>query len=327
MRACVSDGYPQIDLCWGFAEGRECICDEQCQWVAAERAQQIYPDYGCGFYPAGVTCSEEWQGECCFTVTVYEDGCGKGRPLVVDGRTRVAMLQPCADWAGGHEPSEERPEVAERWLQAGLEEHASVASFARFALELVAVGAPAELLADAAAAMRDEVRHAELAFGLAARFGAGMQGPGPLHSGPARSASLEDVVVATVREGCIGETLAAAEAELAATRASDPAVCAALQEIAEDEARHAALAWRVVQWALAHEPSLREVVAQAFAEAGSMDLAPVDPAPRGLEAYGVLCGDTVTSLRAQALRDTVQPFARALLAEVTKAPSAASCTL
>lgn len=312
VQECVSDGYPFIDLCRP-PSGGTCECDGECQWTAAAMANEVFPDsFGCGFYAGEVACTELWQGECCFSVRVHEDICGKGRPLVVDDQARVASLRPSTDW--GEAPRTlDRPEVAAHWLEAGLEEHASVASFARFTLELVAVGAPPEFLADSAAAMRDEVRHAELAFALAQRFGANAQGPGPLDAGPARGMTLAEVVVATVREGCVGETLAAAQAELAAAKATDTAVVAALEEIAIDEARHAALAWRVVQWALSVDPSLRAVVSAAFAEAASLVSAPTDPAPSGLEAYGVLSGDAVATVRARTVRDTVGPFAAALL--------------
>ena len=320
VRDCVSDGYPMVDLCWGEPIGGSCECDGECQWLAASIANETFPqDFGCGFYPGEVACSELWEGECCYSVRVYEDACGKGRPLVVDDRTRVAPLCAGADW-GSAQAVHDLPEVAAYWLEAGLEEHASVASFARFALELVAVGAPPELLADTAAAMRDEVRHAELAFGLAQRFGASAQQPGALDAGPARGTTLREVIVATVREGCVGETLAAAQAELAAARATDPAVARALGEIAADEARHAALAWRVVQWALSVDPSLRGAVADAFAEADLLVLAPTEPASAGLEAYGVLSGDATEAVRAQAMRDTVRPFADALVSPRSDRP-------
>lgn len=314
-----TEGYPFVDLCWGAPIAGACECDDECQWQAAAIAQETFPSSGCGFYPAQVECETVWGDSCCYTVTVYDDVCGKGRPLIVDDHACVAELHPGSDW-GAAQPVFDRPEVAVHWLDAGLEEHASVASFARFALELVAVGAPPDLLADTAAAMHDEVRHAALAFGLAQRFGAEPQGPGPLDAGPARATTLRDVVVATVREGCIGETLAAAQAELAATRATEPEVVRVLAEIAADEARHAALAWRVVQWALSVDPSLVDAVSAAFAESHALGLRPAAPAPAGLEAYGVLSGDAVAAVRAQTLRDTVLPFAASLLSSRSVRP-------
>ena len=64
------------------------------------------------------------------------------------------------------------------------------------------------------------------------------------------SADLASIAARAVREGCINETLAAVQAAEQLARAEDPAVRAALAKIAEDEARHAALAWRTVAWAL-----------------------------------------------------------------------------
>lgn len=313
-RVCTAAGYPNVSYCFGAPNSAgECVCEGECQWEAARTAGELFADPGCGFIFSQMVCTEIWEGQCCFTANVFEDFCGgKGRPLIVDEQPRVASLVAGDAWGAGG-AAMVRPAVAAHWLEAALDEHASVASFARFALELVSVGAPADLLADTAAAMRDEVRHAELAFALARRFGADAFQPGPLHCGPARSTSLEDVVVATVHEGCVGETLAAAHAELAAQRASDPVVASALKEIAADEARHAALAWRVVQWALSIDPSLREAVAEAFAASTALDMAPTQPVAAGLEAYGVLGAQAVEDVRTQTLRDTVRPFAEALL--------------
>ncbi len=314
VRTCTAVDYPNVDFCYGSPNSvGECICDGQCQWQAALLASETYPNPGCGFLYNQTLCTEIWEDQCCFTASVYEDFCGgKGRPLMVDDHARVASLVPGNGW-GTCVRQEVQPAVAAHWQEAALEEHASVASFARFALELISVGAPAELLADTAAAMRDEVRHAELALALAGRFGAQPLQPGPLDAGPARSTSLEDVVVATVHEGCVGETLAAAHAELAAHRASDPAVVSALREIAADEARHAALAWRVVQWALSIDPSLRGAVARAFAESTGLDMTVKEPAGAGLEAYGLLGAEAIEAVREQTLQDTVRPFAEALL--------------
>ena len=44
-----------------------------------------------------------------------------------------------------------RARLAREWAHIGALEHASVASFARFTLQLMALGAPADLLAESAA--------------------------------------------------------------------------------------------------------------------------------------------------------------------------------
>lgn len=320
-RTCNALAYPNVDFCFGTPNSAgECVCEGECSWQAVAVAGETYRDGGCGFVFNQTVCTEVWEGQCCYTASLYDDFCGKGRPLIVDERPHAAALVPGGAW-GSRARASNRPAVAAHWLEAALEEHASVASFARFALELMSVGAPADLLADTATAMRDEVRHAELAFALAGRFGAEAVQPGPLHTGPARGTSLEDVVVATVREGCVGETLAAAHAELAAQRASDPVVVSALKEIAADEARHAALAWRVVQWALSVDPSLHEAVEEAFAASSALEMAPKELTDAGLEAYGVLGSEAIEDVRTQTLRDTVRPFAEALLSRRSDRPA------
>jgi hypothetical protein len=59
-------------------------------------------------------------------------------------------------------------------------EHASVAAFARFVLELLSAGAPLELVEGAGDAMRDELRHTQICFGLASAYAGAPIGPGPL---------------------------------------------------------------------------------------------------------------------------------------------------
>ena len=52
--------------------------------------------------------------------------------------------------------------LAAEWSRDALAEHASIASFARFSLQLMAVGAPSALLADAQRAASDEARASAL---------------------------------------------------------------------------------------------------------------------------------------------------------------------
>jgi hypothetical protein len=158
--------------------------------------------------------------------------------------------------------------LAEHWQRAALMEHASVAAFARFGLELLALGAPSDLLLECARAMTDEAIHAELCFGLATRYGKRAVGPGPLSMESALDdVTLESAVRNALLEGCIGETLAAAEAQAACEHASDPVVRVVLERIAADETRHAALAFRFVTWALGRgDASIAEVVRRTLSE-------------------------------------------------------------
>jgi hypothetical protein len=116
----------------------------------------------------------------------------------------------------------------------------------------MSLGAPPELIAAVQRASNDEVEHAQLCFGLARAYAGRPVGPGPmsLHGLGLHERDRIDIAVALVAEGCIGETLAAAEAQVARDTCTDPAVTAVLDRIAADESRHAAVAWRTLAWLL-----------------------------------------------------------------------------
>ena len=150
-------------------------------------------------------------------------------------------------------------ELAEAWLNDALMEHASIASFAKFTLDLLAIGAPAELVHDAQQASIDEVHHARLCFALASRFAGRSLGPGSLPTatqssqGSSGPHQLGDIVRAAFREGCVGETIAALVASEQRDGCTDQQAVDALSIIARDEAQHAALAWRFIAWALGQD--------------------------------------------------------------------------
>ncbi|MCA9701549.1 MAG: hypothetical protein KC431_28775, partial [Myxococcales bacterium] len=147
--------------------------------------------------------------------------------------------------------SAQRREIGAAWRRDGLTEHASIASFVRARSELARLGAPRELLRDCRAAARDEVRHARLCLALAAAYDGERLVPGALPRLPLRAPDLARLAVDTFVEGCVGETVAALCARVAAAECREPVVAAVLAEITADESRHAALAWRTVKWALA----------------------------------------------------------------------------
>ncbi|WP_438016012.1 hypothetical protein WMF18_34975 [Sorangium sp. So ce315] len=264
----------------------------------------------------------------------------EGRPLLVGGEPRVAPLSraPSAwsrtDWQRFERalaeadlsalPPAARRELARRWAERGQSEHASVASFGRFALGLMAVGAPPALLEAAHRAAIDEVRHARIALAVASAYAGEPVGVGPLplHGALDDVGSLESLTLATVVEGCVGETLSAIEAEVAARAAEAPAVRMALQAIARDEARHAELAWAFVRWAAAvGGAGLRERVAATFARA--LEQAGSAPAPDGGDipsTHGFVPPAELRLLRRQAIADVLRPAAAALAgAEVSSA--------
>ena len=300
---CSWDPLPVVYACESAQDS--CLTNADCT-DAGNPACGLSPDSGvrgCG--PAQVACP--------------------GRPFLIDEAPRLAPVTRRDDWSRGARPctnglqDEARSQLAAYWMATAQMEHASVAAFARFALELLALGAPPDLLVATYEAMADETLHARLAFSLASAYGLDEVGPGPLAvDGAIQRVTARGVFATLVREGCIGETVAAVLATEAYASATDPVVRAALSRIAQDEARHAGLAWRTARW-------LVEASDEAFARWAEGEVMRaiaehrVEASPNHghigtLRAHGLLDADTQRELVRAALRELVVPHAGALFA-------------
>lgn len=157
-----------------------------------------------------------------------------GRPLLVDGVTHAASLATQGQHTALH--------------QAAADEHAAIATFARTLCELMARGAPLELIKRTQAALADEVRHTEMTLNLLKQQGNSTQGFGPLRAAVAPlERSLADFI-ADVRAGAESERLATEAAQAQADAERDEERKAFYQTLATDEARHAQLALDTVSW-------------------------------------------------------------------------------
>jgi hypothetical protein len=130
---------------------------------------------------------------------------------------------------------------------------------------------------------------------------------------------LAEVAAAAVREGCVGETLAVFQAEAQAERARDRDVQSALRTIADDEARHAELAWAFVRWAVERGGAeVRRAVDRAFDNALEQVLAPPDAGARQtcdrvqLHAHGRLTPEELHASHVEAVAEVIAPAVTAL---------------
>jgi hypothetical protein len=214
-------------------------------------------------------------------------------------------------------PGELRDAVADAWRASARAEHASVGSFARFTMELMALGAPAQLLTLATAAQADEIRHAALAFEVASAVSGVPTGAGfwPLGAGFER-VDVEAILTAAIVEGCVNETVSAQQVREAASLASSPILAARLAEVADDEARHAELSWAFVRWLLAERPDLAPVARAAFAQIPASEAVSDGP---DLSAWGVLSPAASAAVAEQVVARVVRPAAAALLASIGEA--------
>ncbi len=271
------------------------------------------------------------------------DTCVEGRPFYVDGHIRTAPLEAGASWSDRDvcrhlETLDLTPGVRQlaqdHYLEMAAMEHASVAAFARFTLQLMSLGAPANLVDESQKALADELRHARLAFGIAERLGVARQ-PAKLDV----SHALDDqspwnILHTTLMEGCIGETIAAARMLEASLLATDSRLSAALAQVAEDETRHATLAWRSVAWLLRRNPELAEPARQLLARTVAAQLA--EPAesesmPREVQPHaeqlGVLSDARGRLVAHEALRHIVRPTANALFSRLSAAGPVQAATV
>lgn len=321
--ACQTDGDCRGGLrCTEYEPSPGCESASLPRLACETREDECFTDADC----AGEYCVHYGDRRACGLVNCPDIG----RPFLVGERARHAEPMKRSDWLSA-EPLALEPvhpalatdaalcaELACSWTEMALMEHASIASFARFSLHLLGLGAPPELLVATTTAMMDETRHAQLCFALARRYGGDDVGPGELNLTDAFAASdFESVVLAAVKEGCIGETVSALEASEAAEHCVDTPTRLVLQRIAREEAAHAELAWRFVAWALGRaDATLIERVRGTFAAELAKPAASEAPASLHdltLLAFGVVTPIEREKLRRRALSETVLPCADVLL--------------
>ena len=113
----------------------------------------------------------------------------------------------------------DRAQLLSYWTETAQFEHAAVASFARFSMQLMAIGAPAGLVE--ATVQADEIRHARIALGIASALADHELGLGlPIDGALDDAGDVRSMLVDTIREACVNETVSAAQCRRRA--AKDP---------------------------------------------------------------------------------------------------------
>ncbi|EJK48083.1 hypothetical protein THAOC_33149 [Thalassiosira oceanica] len=175
------------------------------------------------------------------------------KPVTSDGRPKATSASPA---------------IKQEWVVNALGEHSSIASFAAFAIELMTNGAPSDLVEESLRAGLDEVRHAKVSFAIASHLNAREIVPGALpQSTHLFNKNLTSLVEAVAKEGCIDESLSAISAatevklinQILEGQESDKYSGVEIESlrwirdeltiIAQDEYRHANLAFRTLEWA------------------------------------------------------------------------------
>jgi hypothetical protein len=189
--------------------------------------------------------------QCCYGEEVFTPASPqplRGRPLREGWAARVAELVPSSP--GDAVVSSELSPSALRWAADAALEHSSIAAFAKLSLDLMAHGAPLDLVRAAHQAALEEIRHTEAACAMATAAGYPPSAPGPIPMTGFALSSLVEILETTIWDGCLGEGVAAIEAECASAEEPDAQTASLLATIAKEEAGHAELAFRVVGFAL-----------------------------------------------------------------------------
>jgi hypothetical protein len=173
--------------------------------------------------------------------------------------------EPGADWIqaaptslAARIPDDLRGGLAAEWRDNGKKEHASVAAFAQLTLDLMAVGAPPELVAAAQRDALDEVRHAASCFAIARDIDGVAASPSPFPDARARrflftasrTVALTQIAIDALADGVLNEGIAARLLAQLAKKCDVPELATILREMAGDESRHAAHSWEIVAWCL-----------------------------------------------------------------------------
>jgi rubrerythrin len=127
---------------------------------------------------------------------------------------------------------------------------------------------------------------------------------------------------ATLRDGCVGETVASLEAAEASEGATGE-LRSLLRAIADDEARHATLAFSTVAWLLSTASAEERADIEAFvksllhdidAELAGSTTAPIEAPTEAIDAaWGRVSARDLARLRREGLRGVVRPAVEALL--------------
>jgi hypothetical protein len=212
---------------------------------------------------------------------------------------RALVCDEVSSCPGGRAPAEADLSVPVRaasregafWAGVARMEAVSIGSFLRLGAELRAHGAPAELVARATRAAREEHRHATVTAALARRLGAELPDvPGvALDVRPLGAMALENEV-----EGCVHERWSAAV--VAHQAAALPGLQPLLEPIARDESHHARLALDVARWVRDRGgPRLARRLDEARERARASLLASL-PETQPAPSLGLPCGDRARQL-------------------------------
>ncbi len=212
----------------------------------------------------------------------------KGRPLRGRGRRRPPKQ------AARGACSTPAQTAAVHWRDMAGEEYESIAAFSELALDLLAAGAPLDLVARCHGAALDEARHAEACVNVARSLDGqdtllGIAGLGATRRRPRwRGALLVRLAVESYVDGWVGEASSARVLGQVARETRDTGVVEVLRVLAAEEMGHARLGEDVVRWCRSiGGPLVERALVLARASVMPMPSAGDEDRQPNLRPYGV----------------------------------------
>lgn len=144
----------------------------------------------------------------------------------------------------------------EEYTIQGIAEHTSIASFSRVTLQLLQLGAPSSIVNLLLLAAQDEIKHAKICFAIVDQLSKTPDSnerksdypdifPLPNASIPT---DIYTLTSETLKEGIVGESVAAVRLCIRSRTTSNVDLKNILRDVAQDEAKHAALAWKTLSY-------------------------------------------------------------------------------
>ncbi|MFO0614162.1 MAG: ferritin-like domain-containing protein [Polyangiaceae bacterium] len=173
-------------------------------------------------------------------------------------------------WEATHAPSldaDVRAELARIWGERIPTEYRSITGFSTFSFDLIAAGAPVDLVAVCHRVCIDELRHTELAVRMVEVYGGRRpELPRDISNLPADSklTAVAQACRSAILLSCLGETFACTELAMLRDRAVDPVVQGVLTVFLSDEIVHARIGWAYLAHAFkSADPKTKAMVAEA----------------------------------------------------------------
>ncbi len=164
-----------------------------------------------------------------------------------------ALEIPWDQSTAGELSDEHRARVARVWRARTRAEYLAVSTFEYLSVDMVAAGAPPDILSFCHQAAIDEIRHTEMCLRMTQIYEGETVTPAPDLSGMANDPELpklHQAITNSMLLNCVVETFACTILAIVLEQTTDPTANAVYKRILSDEIGHARLGWAFLRWGI-----------------------------------------------------------------------------